>query len=297
MDLAALQRAPDEERIAFIKRDRWVPTSQTTAATWHIRHAFTQPDVTRRQGTLIWGPSNSGKSALLKHVVQAHAQPAGGEDQGKPNVLVVQAPDEAEKPQVIEAILSAMDPFFTWPGRRQSNARSLERDAFGGLRELQPRALVFDDLSNLTVARGQGQRVTLNFLRRLSGGVVLVCAGTEAVHSVLAADQQLKERFTFVKLGPFTTAPELQSFIVKYSRTFPLRRETSWTDAMFEQVVRVTDGLIGRVVIILKTAAILAVEEGQEAITAELLTSPRAVDALASMQKLQAAKRQGRALA
>lgn len=303
MDFAAWQSASNDDRIDFIKRDRWVPTAQATQASWHIRHAFTQPDVLRPFGALVWGPSNSGKSALLTHCIQKYARQLGeaalaaDQDQDeRPSVLFVPSPDQAEKSEIVEAILEAIDPFFTWSGRRFASVRTGERDALAALRQIQPRALVFDDLSNLTVARGQGQRVSLNFLRRLARKSALVCAGTEAVHSVLRADEQLKERFAFVQLTALKDA-ELKSFVRKYSGTFPLRRATGWTDEMFDQVMRLTDGLVGRVAMVLKASATLAIEEGHEAITLELLKSAQVSHALASMQKLQAAKRQGRAVA
>lgn len=292
---------PDDDRIVHIKRDRWIPIEQANRAIRRLRLLLIGEPSLRPLGVLVWGPPNSGKSAILAQFLRKHApEPTFDEEEGllRPAVLSINCPTEADETRLLDEIAAQMDPFLTWPGRLVGGSvRAVHREVYRGLEDIRPRALAFDDLNNFAVFKGYSQTKTLNAIRRLTSvnRVPVICLGTEAVHSVIRTDRQLLERFAFIELKPLNRDTEFVVFVRKFASTLPLRRPIEISDRMLDTIFEASEGIVGRIVVHMKEAAILAVQQGGEELTSEILNAEEVLEALEAARLAKQLKRRGRA--
>jgi hypothetical protein len=77
---------------------------------------------------------------------------------------------------------------------------------------------------------------------------------------------------------------EFPPFVRTLVSTYPLRRCRTLSEEIIGEVYAKSQGLIGRAVLLLCEAAVLAVESGEESITLDLLRDERVLEALESVR-------------
>ena len=105
------------------------------------------------------------------------------------------------------------------------------------------------------------QRAALNAIKYLANTLrmSIVAAGTqEAVH-VMRYDPQIASRFEQMELPIWGESEEFRRFVAGYIRTLPVKSSPNAIDRRFlAYVLELTDGVTGRVVDLLRRAAIHA---------------------------------------
>ncbi len=199
-DVRPIANLGDEERIAHIRAERWIPHAAAERVLGYLQEAFDQPPRKRRENVLLLGESGMGKSMLLEKFERANAlvfDEAAG-IQRRP-VLIVPTPPSPTEPEFLECVLEAVD--APSAGHWVQGLR-LRASTIRLLRDLGVRVLVIDEINSVLVGTPRQQRLFLQLLRFLSNGLgmALVCAGVPEARHALLSDPQLRSRFSDVEL-------------------------------------------------------------------------------------------------
>jgi hypothetical protein len=166
---------PDEDRIQWIRAERWInhPNAELALAT--MSDLLTYPQRNRMPCLLIHGRTGMGKTMILKKFHRDHpriADPRVGLTQTP--VVLMQLPPEPVEVPFYEELLGAMGLPLVGEVSR-TRARRMAREA---LKIIGARILVIDEIHALLVGGERQQRVFLNVIRLLGLEMPLVCAGT-----------------------------------------------------------------------------------------------------------------------
>jgi hypothetical protein len=128
------------------------------------------------------------------------------------------------------------------------------------------------------------QRKGLNSIKYLMNELrrPVVCAGTVEVLNAIKSDPQMHSRLKRLPLVRFQDDPDFQELLAGFELLLPLRKASGLADeTLSTQIFEITMGIVGEVADLLNSAAIYAIEEGVECITADVIkavTGQRATD-------------------
>jgi AAA+ superfamily predicted ATPase len=135
----------------------------------------------------------------------------------------------------------------------------LECTAIAMLRHAAPRMLVIDEIQHLLSCNSREQRAALNAIKFLANQlrVSIVAAGThEALHA-MRYDPQIASRFEQIEPPVWTESTELRRFVAGYLALLPLKKAVAEIDRRFvAYLLELTDGVTGRIVDVLRRAAL-----------------------------------------
>jgi len=265
----ALARLPDIERVGHVRADRWIGYSRAGEALSLLEDLFRWPTRQRMPNLLVTGPTNNGKSMIVEKFRRLHS-PFSEPDREQIPVLVVQMPSDPSVTRFYVALLRAAGA----PLRPRERLAELEQRALGVLRGVGVRVLVIDELHNVLAGHGPARREFLNLLRYLGNElhVPLVGVGTREAYLVIRSDDQLENRFEPFILPTWQPDEQARQLLASFAASFPLRRpSTIATPAMARYLLTRSEGTIGELARLLSQAALIAIETGEEAITADTL--------------------------
>ena len=263
----------NKERIKRIKADRWIGYTQASVALERLEELFGWPNKQRMPNLLIVGPTNNGKSMIIEKFRRKH--PAVELDQyindkAKMPVVVMQMPSEPGVQRFYSRLLACTHHF----GHARSRVAELEHVAINRLRGLKARILVIDEIHNVLAGRGDDRREFLNLLRFLGNElrIPIVGVGIRDAYLAIRTDDQLENRFEPLALPKWEEGNEFQSLLASFAASFPLRRPSEIaTDEMAKYILARTEGTIGEIAKFLTSAALAAVDSGEESITSKTL--------------------------
>lgn len=268
-------RLPDEERLRYIRADRWIGYPRATEALGRLETLLAWPPKQRMPNLLLIGPTNNGKSMIVEKFRRAHP-PVSYQDREEIPVLVVQMPSEPSVIRFYTALLAALGA----PLRSRYRVADLEQTTLRLLRAAAVRMLLIDELHNVLGGRGDGRREFLNLLRYLGNElrIPLVGVGTRDAYLAIRADDQLENRFAPLTLARWETDEAACSLLASFAASFPLRRPSPiGTAEMASYLLTRSEGTIGELAHLLTDAAVAAIESGEEAINQRtLLLAPYA---------------------
>ena len=120
--------------------------------------------------------------------------------------------------------------------------------------------------------------VSVNFfnLLRFLGNelrIPLVGIGTKEVYLAIRSDDQLENRFEPMVLPVWQEGKELESLLASFIAMLPLRRPSFIANSdMARYLLARTEGTIGEIAQLLISAAIVAIETGEESINSRMLS-------------------------
>ena len=178
---------PGEERIQWIRAERWIshPAAETALAA--MGELLTYPQRNRMPCLLVHGRTGMGKTMILRKFGRDHPKvvdPRLGVV--RTPVVMMQLPPEPAEVPFYEELLGALGlPLVGEVSRIR--ARRMARDA---LRIVGARVLVIDEIHALLVGGDRQQRVFLNVIRLLANELEmpLVCAGTPEARRALLTE-------------------------------------------------------------------------------------------------------------
>ena len=278
--LAALAAADANERIRMIQKDLFIEHDVSQYLNDQLDALMGEPRHTRMPCLLITGDAGMGKTAQLHRFQRRYPDsPSEGGAQSRP-IVIANMPPEPTRITLEFALLEAL------------NAPSLTRnravDRGGVIRRMlaahRTRALVVDETQHMCHSRERDRAVVLDALKALSTTcqINIICAGTPAVVREFQADPQLERRFSITQFVQWENGLSFQRFLQTYERARPLRHASGLAEpAMIRAILAEAGGTTHRIVQCLNAAAIVAIHEGIERITPELLplyrTNPRRV--------------------
>lgn len=257
----------DEDRIAHIRAERWIPHAAAERVLGHLQEAFDQPPRKRRENVLLLGESGMGKSMLLEKFERTNAaafDEASG-TQRRPVLAVLMPPNPTETEFfecVLEAVAAPSAGYWMQGARLRASAVRL-------LRDLGVRVLVIDEINSVLAGTPRQQRLFLQLLRFLSNelGVALVCAGVPEARHALLSDPQLRSRFSDVELPPWVPGDDLRDFVTRLTWSLPLREPSPVDSAKLRALLAErSDGITLSICKAVERAAVAAIRGGRERI-------------------------------
>ncbi len=186
--------------------------------------------------------------------------------QPHPVVMALMAEDPSEEAFYVQ-VLKAVGAPLNLPGRR--NRLATRETAFRILREVGTRMLMIDEINSVLVGSARQQRYFLQLLRFLSNElqVAIVCAGVPEARFAVLSDPQLRSRMADVVLEPWTSGPELQTFVTVLVQGLPLRQPSPVQGAaLCRLLVERSGGITLSICRALERAGATAIRTGRERI-------------------------------
>jgi len=242
-----------------VARDRWVNYPAGEAGLERLEELIATPARVRMPCLLIYGVSGAGKSMLLEKFQRDHAQTCQRRS-GRRAIVAAQMPPvpliRSLYGELIRALNAEVSPTM--------RLHELECTAISMLRHAAPRMIMIDEIQHLLSCNAREQRAALNALKFLANQlrVSIVAAGTHESLHVMRYDPQIASRFEQLELPVWRESDELRRFIAGYLALLPVRKAPAALDRRFvEYIVELTDGVTGRIVDVLRRAAVQAMTE------------------------------------
>ena len=260
---------PDDERIAWIRADRWIGFDQAGLALARLENLLTYPARDRMPCLLIYGDTGMGKTKIVRKFERAHppkfCQVTGVD---RRPVVVAQVPSEPLERDLYRELLSSMGAPAMAGGtlaREKDVCRAL-------LRTVGAKMIILDEVNGMLAGTYRQQRIFLNAIRFLANDlrVPLVCAGTDLARQALLTDAQLAERFEAFHLKPWKNDAAFAGLLKSLGHILPLREPSDLTGpATRARVHALTSGVTARIFRLIETAAEAAVHSGRERLDAK----------------------------
>ncbi len=264
-----LARLPGDERLRYVRAERWIGYPRATAALQRLETLLTWPTRQRMPNLLLIGATNNGKSMIIERFRRAHP-PASHPEHEQIPVLAVQMPSDPSVIRFYTALLAALGA----PLRSRYRIAEIEQLALRLLRETGVRMLVIDELHHILAGAADTRGQFLNLLRFLGNElrIPLVGVGTRDAYLAIRTDDQLENRFAPLTLPHWQAGGEACSLLASFAASFPLRRPSPiTTEEMARYLLTRSEGTIGELAALLTDAAVCAIESGEEAINQRTL--------------------------
>lgn len=277
-----------EDRIKRVE-SIYIHFPRNEAALKAIRHCHQHAKVSgEAEGLLIQGESGAGKTTLYRRYIRDYPHEIR-EDGMVARVLYATVPVPATVKSLVTKLLSAIGDPAAERGSQISQTNRLKRylEACGTELIILDEFQHFQDRDSSRILR-----TVSDWLKVLMDetGVPVLLVGMPYSHTILDADgnEQLQRRFaTRINLDPFgyETSEERKTFR-KFLRAIddrlPLAESSNLADSdMAFCFYKATGGIVAHVMKLVRRAAVIALESGQEKLTLEML-------ALAYEQRLAA---------
>jgi len=267
---------PDAQRILTIKEGTWISYTRAKQILEHMEELFEHPRIIRMPNMLIVGPSNNGKTQILRHFEQKHKpDPNPDGDYSIVPVLFVESPTKPDVGALYDRILEAV-----WqPYSIRAKDPEKEQEVKKVLRNIQLKVLLIDEIQNL-IAGGQAkQREFRNSLKGLGNQlqISIIAAGVDEAFNAINTDPQLSNRFEPELLPKWTLNNEYGDLLESYERRLPLRNPSNLRSdpVIAQKILWMSEGILGEIHEVLKRAAILAIREKTEQITLKIIEKIR----------------------
>jgi hypothetical protein len=263
-DFRATALLPDEQRIDWIRSDRYLGYRKAARVVMRLSEIHDYPQRARMPCVLIYGASGMGKTKILEKFARDHGVAAGkrGSRSCQP-IVTMQMPTVPEEAEFLKEILMASGA----PFKHDLNVSGLRAVVRRLLADIQVRVLVIDELQNMLAGTARQQRIIFNTIRFLTNELKrpICCAGTEDARAALIADPHLADRFEAHHLLPWRNDDEFVELLTAFEHTLPLRRRSDLRSAKVRHhILDETAGITVRIFRLVENVAIDAIRGGEE---------------------------------
>jgi hypothetical protein len=275
----------DDERIAWIRADRWLETAPASAALARLEDLLSYPARDRMPCLLLYGDTGMGKTKIIRKFLREHpARFDSGTGVTTMPVVAMQMPAEPLERDVYGELLNALGA----PGPTHDNTYRQKEICRGLLRRMGVRMLIIDEIHAMLAGSFRQQRIFLNVIRFLANDlkVPLICVGTELALQALLTDAQLAERFEAFQLERWSDDRDFAQLLASLACILPLRRASELAAAATRRrVLELTQGVTVRVLRLIETMAVEAIRDRRECIAADDFGSADLVLPLVAMTR------------
>ena len=271
--VGALADEPEAVRIKRIRTDRWIGYGQAERALAALEDLLTFPKRMRMPNLLLVGPTNNGKTMITEKFRRSHpGRDAAATETGtaKVPVLRVQMPPAPDERRFFSAVLAALGA----PDRASEHLVVKQDLAMLLLRTTDVRMLIIDEAHNLLSGAAIQQRRFLNLLRWLGNElqIPLVAVGTAEALRAVQSDDQLANRFSPFTLQLWHEGEEYRRLLSSLEALLPLRRPSGLAEPpLAGSILSASEGVLGEIVTLVTSAAVMAVTSGEESITEHMI--------------------------
>jgi type II secretory pathway predicted ATPase ExeA len=260
-----------KERIQRIRAERWIGYTRSKEILDKMEDLLDYPSSHRMPNLLLVGETNNGKTALVNRFLSRHQAYIKQEIEGvKAPVIMIQAPPIPDEKRLYDSILKKV---FA-PFRVNDRVEKKQLQVIQILTRMELKVLIIDEIHHLLSGSLSKQRSFRNVLKYLANElqISLVCVGIADAFNAIQTDPQLANRFEPTVLHKWRMDEEYLRLLASYESLLPLRKPSDLTeDTLALKILSMSEGTIGEITAILRTAAISAIMSGKECITAKLL--------------------------
>jgi len=256
------------------------PVIRQVVATSRLLIQLNRRQISARRGAIISGASGTGKTTALSQLGRAHelaARRRHHEDRHRLPVVYITVPPAAT-PRMVAVEFAR---FFGLPASTRANLTDVTNAVCATAAHTHVDLVLVDEIHNISLATRAGAEVsdTLKyFAERLPA--TFVYAGLDVDEIGLFAGtrgRQIAGRFTLIPARPFAygTAEQRETWrglVSTMEASLRLHRHEPGTlTGLDEYLFARTSGMIGSLSQLVRGAAVLAIQDGTEQITKELL--------------------------
>jgi hypothetical protein len=279
----AVARQNNEERIAWIRQERWIEYPRAKRILDRLTDLVDYPPRDRMPCLVIYGGTGMGKTRIVQKFLRdnrAHFDNKLGRT--RIPVVSIQMPPTPNERDLYEEILFRLGGVFAYG----TSVTTLRHRIRALARQLEVHMLVIDEIHSLLAGTFREQRIILNAIRFLANDlrIPLVCLGTEEANQALMTDQQLADRFAAAELPAWEHDAAFEQLLLSFESILPLRRASEFRDTkMHQRILSLTEGVLGRICRLVETAAVEAIRSGEERICLPLLREDLVTESLVSI--------------
>lgn len=270
-DLWPLLEKPIENKIFYIKSDRWIGYSKANEILKKMDDLLVHPRVDRMPSMMVIGATNNGKTRILNRFLKNHppSHNHGGEKIIAP-VVGIEAPLGPSDIAFYGEILKKL--YENIPARQ--SADEMRDRVCEILQKIETKVLVVDELHNILAGASKKQQLMLNAIKYLSNTlkISIIGGGTDDLVRAMLVDGQLSNRFTPEKIPQWREGEEFETLLESLEYILPLKKASDLTSPrLANKILAMSEGTIGEISTLINSAAILAIESGEERITSDVL--------------------------
>jgi hypothetical protein len=259
--------APDEERLEHIDRPVFIPYPRAAELLAEMDDLLLHPQTNRMPNMLIIGRSNNGKTEILREFLKRHpAEDRKELDVVFAPVIYVQSPPGPSEHIFLNRMLMTLGA----PVRQNDSSDRKLMQLLNMLRRVQNKVLLVDELNALLAGSVTKQRFFLNMLKYLSDDlkICIVAAGTPDAAQAVRSDAQILSRFPSRPIPRWQEGEQFRNLLYNFEYVLPLKHASEiYRGEMPRKLYGLSEGLIGELAKILRSAAKFAIKNKEDRIT------------------------------
>jgi hypothetical protein len=264
---------PEEQRIKKLRLPLWIGYPKAHRILDHFEALVQMPKKSRMPNALLVGPTNNGKTSILRKFEAAHPKADDpSSDAVIAPLIMIDAPPQPDETSLYEAILYQ----FSVPVRPRDHARNKRFQVIQILRQVGTQVLVIDEIQDLLAGDSRRQHAMLNVIKHLGNElqIPIIAAGVQSALNAIQIDSQLANRFEPLALPRWHFNDEFRSLLASFEKLIPLKNPSGLAGLKLAQLVFfMSEGIIGETASLLEKAAEKAIRGGKEKIDVETLES------------------------
>jgi hypothetical protein len=262
----ALLDAPLADRARAILRDRVISYPALITLREQARWMFSQDPSVRASGLVVSASPGNGKTSLAL-TIQRSLQSLDGTG---PTTILIPMAGVRDARTVYGRILERLGS----PARVSHRISDREVLVTRLLQATRCRLLILDEVQDLLLGSEREQRRALEAVKLLMNELRLpvLAFGTQEAAQGFASDPHLAARFQSFPLPAWQANDVLMNFLVTWERLLPLREASGLGDPkIVAYLAKVSGGVLDVILKRVQNAALMALMDGSERITLELL--------------------------
>jgi Bacterial TniB protein len=275
---------PIEERVAHIRKDSWIPYAHANKILQQLDDLLKHPTCDRMPSLAISAQTNNGKTRLMQHFLSLHQASEASGGAIKAPVLYLQCPAIPDEARLYNSILLKLCKKFR-PSAPPQEKLVLVLDA---LSKIELRILALDEVNFTEVGTAAKQKRFLNALRYLANElrISIVCLGTEEMMRVIRTVSSVENRFVPAMLPRWQPNKEVRALLASFEQIIPLKHPSNLQSRkLMSKLLTRSEGTIGELKMLLGAAAAMAMHNGTERITEEIIETCNYVPPSARKQR------------
>jgi len=268
--LAALELS-DHDRMLRIRSSPWIWYPRAAEILEALNDLFTHPKSHRMPNMLITGSTNNGKTAIARAFIKQHPTISEPEDEADVvPVLYIQAPPVPDERRFNAVLLDQL----RIPHKVNERADRMAQQFLHMAPKLGVRMLIVDEIHHILAAPALKQRAFLQLLKYFGNELLIpiVAIGTEDALYALQSDSQIANRFRPAVIPEWKFNGDFLALLRSFEETLPLKYPSDLTEVkLASRIPSLSEGLIGEIGTLLKTAAMFAVRSKDEKISLSLI--------------------------
>jgi|SRR5690554_265534 len=268
----------EDPRILAVQKNSWVNYTKANEIITMLNEILTFPRTHRMPNLLIIGDTNNGKTVIGKrfeslnpvHFVESYNEIGKAYQKVVMSVLMIQCPPVPNEKRLYISILDKLQVPYKQSGRIEY----FQSAAIGGMKRLDVKVLVLDEIHHILTGSPAKQREFLNVLKFISNELDLsiIAIGTRDAFYVINSDDQLANRFEKVILSKWKNDADYLRLLATLEQKIDLKKPSNLIQPKLSlKILEMSEGLIGEIVTIIRKATILAIKSSEECITIKTL--------------------------